>query len=498
MSNRMESMRQLVDMAIQCGRKRQNPHTGYIHHHYQATDEEARATIPLVENFLFALALLRSRTIENVNEAKVLLEGLLYFQNSARAEIGSGNFPIYIHEYPVCKDRFTAVQIALAVYWILKLFHQVLGAELKRRLEDSFKSMLIHVLKAHIEKPASYSTAMKIGALCQAGGGLLERSDLESAGKNILDQLLAHPDRMAWCCPATMGAMLSALTLLYPCLHESQWSPFWKHLEDTWHQGLSCYAGPALKEWQNGEEPQVTLYDLFLGYFSGGFSTRALRDSIVHLEGVLIPPYEEKFRVLSYPQRVDCSYEEITWHSREEQYIAYCHIEKCLDLNPIFIKGYHPLRVIWGDCQRVHTLVCQGGNSKKMEFIQVPDGVDIIFELDAMAETEDREKNREIVFFVDIHDGLEILISGQKATTFALGEILTLRSGVCELSLVFQLLQGEGRFLGHRMLGNRPSQLCLKGKQRHDAYDWQLFLRTIKRSESCVMRASLRIQTPLV
>lgn len=495
MSNGMESMRLLVDMAIQCGRKRQNHQTGYLHYHYQAQDEDMHATIPLVENFLFALALLRSRTIENVNEAKVLLEGLLHFQNSIKTEIGMGNFPIYIHEYPVCKDRFTAVQIALAVYWILKLFHQVLGVELKRRLEDSFNSMLTHVLKAHTDKSASYSTAMKIGALCQAGGALLQRSDLESAGKNILDQLLARPDKKAWCCPASIGAMLSALTLLYPSLSESPWSSFWKHLEDTWHQEICCYMGPALKEWQDGGEPQVTLYDLFLGYFSGGFSTRALRDSIVHLEGVLIPPHEEKFRVLPYPQRVDRLCEEIVWHSRQEQHIAYCYIEKCLDLNPVFIKGFHPLRVVWGDHRRVHTLVCQGGNSRKIEFIQVPDGVDIIFELDAMAETEDREKNREIVFFVDIHDELEIFISGQKATTFSLGETLTLRSGMCQLSLVFQLLEGNGRFLGHRMLGNRPSQLSYKGKQRHDAHDWQLFLRTIKRSEPCVIKASLRIQS---
>lgn len=495
MTSRMESIRQLVDMAIQCGRKRQNHQTGFLHHYHQAADEEMHATIPLVENFLFALALMRSRTIENINEAKVLLEGLLHFQNSAKSEIGCGNFPIYMHEYPQCKDRFTAVQIALAVYWILKLFHQVLGIELKRRLEDSFLSMLMHVLKAHTEKPASYSTALKIGALCQAGGGLLERSDLESAGKNILDQLLVQSDRMAWCCPATIGAMLSALTLLYPCLSDSPWSLFWKHVEDTWHQGICCYAGPPFKEWQEKEEPQVTLYDLFLGYLSGEFSFRALRDSIVHLEGALIPPYEEKIREYLYPQPVDCLSDDIIWHSYQEQRLAYCYIEKCPEPNPIFIKGFHPLRIIWGDLQRVHTLVCQGGNIKNMEFIQVSKGLDIIFALDAIVETEDREKNREIIFFVDIHNDLEILISDHKATTFSFGETLTLRSSTCELSLVFQLLEGEGRFLGHRMLGNRPSQLCFKGKQRHEAYDWQLFLRTIKRSEPCVIKASLRIQT---
>lgn len=493
MNERTESMRQLVDMAIQSGRKRQNYQTGYLHHYYQVQDEEVHVAIPLVENFLFALALLKSRTIENVSEARVLLDNLLHFQNCANNEMSLGNFPIYIHEYPACKDRFTAVQVSMAVYWILKLFHQFLGVELKRRLENSFSSMLTHILKAHTEKPASYPIALKIGALCQAGGGLLQRVDQQSEGQKILDHLLAHPDRIAWCNPAAMGGMLSALTIVYQNISESPWAIFWKHLENTWHRGTCCYAGPAFKEWQDGEEPQVTLYDLFLGHFNGEFSARALRDSIVHLEAVLIQAFEDKFNVLSYPLCVDSPLDNEMWHLDQNQHIAYCFIEKGPEINPAFAKGYHPLRIVWGDRQRVHTLVCQGGNSRRIEFSKVPGGVDILFELDDVVESEDREKNRETVFFVDIHEDLEMLISGHKATTFSLGELLTLRSGACELSLVFHLLEGEGRFLGHRMLGNRPSQIRLKGKQRYDAYDWQLFMRTIKRSEKCVIKASLRI-----
>lgn len=489
MSDRIEGMRQLVDMAVQSGRKRQNSQTGYIHHHYQTLDEETHLTIPLIENFLFVLALMRSRTIENVSEAKTILEGLLHFQNHSNDEMGMGNFPVYIHEYPACKDRFTAVQVAMAVYWILKLFHQVLGAEIKRRLESSFSAMLEHLLKTHTEREAPYPIALKIGAVCQAGGGLLQRSDLESNGKNLLDRLHSHPDRMSWYCPAAIGAILSALTLIYPRLSESPWSAFWKHLEDTWHKDTCCYVGPALKEWQYGEEPQVTLYDLFLGYFNGEFSARALKDSTVHLEAVLIPTIEDKFNALSYSQRVDSSLGDTSWHVCQNEHIAYCFVEKYLEPNSN--KGFHPLRIVWGDRQRVHTFVCQGGNSKQIDFSYVPGGVDIIFELDAIVESEDREKNREIIFFADIHEDLEILISGRKATTFSFGEEIILRSGPCELSLIFHLQEGEGRFLGHRMPGNRQSQCRLKGKQRYSAYDWQIFMRTIKRSERCVIRASL-------
>ncbi|MBA3815663.1 MAG: hypothetical protein H0X29_03920 [Parachlamydiaceae bacterium] len=493
MNNRIENMRQLVDMALQSGRKRQNSQTGYLHHYYQGHDETACVTIPLVENFLFVLALLRSRTIVNITEAKTMLEGLLHFQNCTDNQFEIGNFPIYMHEYPACKDRFTAVQVAMAVYWILKLFPQILGAELKRSLEDSFIKMLNHSLKAHAEKPAAYPVALKIGALCQAGGHLLQQAILESEGKRILDHLHAYPDRMAWYCPVTMGAMLSALTLVYTCLSESPWSLFWNHLENTWHQGTCSYVGPAIKEWQDGVEPQVTLYDLFLGYFSGGFSARALRDSIVQLEAVIIPACEDTFNAVSLPKRLDSSFDDEMWHIYQNEHIAYCFIKNYPEINPAFVKGFHPLRIVWGNSQQIHSFVCQGGNSKKIEFLQVLGGVDMIFELDEIIESEDREKNREVVFFTDIHEGLEMLISDHKATTFSFGEELTLRSGGCQLSLVFQL-EGEGRFLGHRMLGNRPSQLRLKGKQRFDAYDWQIFMRTIKRSERCVIKASLRVQ----
>lgn len=494
MNDRTECMRQLVEMALQCGRKRQSNQTGYLHYYYQLQDDEAHVTIPLVENFLFALALLRSRTIENISEAKTLIENLLHFQNRNDSEKGAGNFPIYIHEYPTCKDRFTAVQVSLAVYWILKLFHSVLGAQLKQRLDESLNAMLTHILKVHAEKPASYPVALKIGALCQVAGGLLKRPDLQTEGEKIMEHLLAHPDGVAWCCPESIGTMLSALTLLYPRLSESPWSAFWKHLENTWHHGTCSYAGPAFKEWQDGREPQVTLYDLFLGYFNAGFSARAQRDSIVHLEGTLIPVFEDKFNVTPSLQHFDSSSISGDWHLFQEQNIAYCFIKKSPDLNPAFAKGFHPLRIIWGDRHKVHTFVCQGGNSKKVDFLNVPGGVDIVFELGDIVESEDREKNRETVFFLDIHEGLEMLISGHKATTFSFGEELTFRSDTCEVTLVFHIQEGEGRFLGHRMLGNRPSQVRLKGKQRYEAYDWQLFMRTIKRSERCVIKASLRIQ----
>jgi hypothetical protein len=53
--------------------------------------------------------------------------------------------------------------------------------------------------------------------------------------------------------------------------------------------------------------------------------------------------------------------------------------------------------------------------------------------------------------------------------------------------------EGEGRLFGHRMLGNRPAQLAVKGGERFNAYDWQIFFRTLDRSEKFRLRAKLQI-----
>ncbi len=52
---------------------------------------------------LFALALLRSRTTENILEAKAIVDNLLHFQ--LKEGPSAGNFPKYLHEYPNCKQR---------------------------------------------------------------------------------------------------------------------------------------------------------------------------------------------------------------------------------------------------------------------------------------------------------------------------------------------------------------------------------------------------------
>jgi hypothetical protein len=115
-----------VDLALKAGRKRQSEITRFVHHCYEDPARHAE-TIPVYENFCFALALLRSRTAENVLEAKALLEKLFAFR-------AGKEFPVYLHEYPHCRYAGLGSKLYPVVFFILRDFHTVLGEKLRADL----------------------------------------------------------------------------------------------------------------------------------------------------------------------------------------------------------------------------------------------------------------------------------------------------------------------------------------------------------------------------
>jgi len=495
MQDRSENMRRLIEMALTYGRKKQSPQTGYLHYCYKPSEKEPHLPIPIVENFLFALTLLRSRNMENVAEAKTLLEGLLHFQNQQSSDIAVGNFPIYLHEFPFCKDRFIGIQVASIIFWILKAYHLGLGHDLKMRLETALRNAIKHALQAHAEKPAHYATAVKIAATAKAGGELLHDKKMTDQGQVLLDQLCHHPDYAAWYSPKSIGVMLTALMMVYPALKGSSWNHFWEHLIRTWHRHTCTYVGPSLKEWQQGYEPQVTLYDLLLGYYSGEFSGRALKDSPAHLEAALIPPFEDDFEIPIYPLLLEGTMGDSKWTVYHGKSIAYSMIQGTpIEFHSGAEQGFHPFRLVWGNRERVHTFVCQGGNGRLIDFIDSSGDLKMVFELGEFIEFEDREKSRQIIFYGDIQEQVEFLVAGNKSSTFKLGEVLTIQDESLLLSLTFTQEHGEGRFFGHRMLGNRPSQLDVKKNQYLDVYDWQVFLRTVGCSPKSQIIVTLQIE----
>lgn len=329
----------LGEWALAAGRFFQSAQTGYVHLYYGEAEQKAQ-TIPLVENVLFTLALLRSRLVEQAQEAKRLLKGLLIFQNQLAGD-NYGNFPVYLHEYPTCCDPSLGLQLLAPFYWILKQFGHVLGSDLKRQLEQAARLALEQILRAHQMKPFPYSIAVRLAAAQFAYGLFLENLTWEQAGKEQLEQL-AQRQLEDWHTTRQLADVLVGLQMVYPSLSTSPWSPLWQRMEQTWHSQLACYMGPCVREWQEREEPQVNLYDLFGGFFAGQFSRRAALLSIHHLHGVLIQPSLDQFAESVLPVIVQGELKHQAWRIVRNSAWTYTVLEKKILINQLWIKRIHP------------------------------------------------------------------------------------------------------------------------------------------------------------
>ncbi len=491
-------LRQFNDMAIRWGRSHQSSQTSYVHYHPHSSDER-HDVIPILDNILFALALLQSRTSENVCEAKTILDCLLHFQNNAEPYFG--NFPVYLHEYPACKDRALSVQLLPPLYWILKGFHQVLGNDLKQRLEITCKALIVHSFITHEQKSLPYPIAAKLAAATWAFGLLLDETPLAQQGENFLNTLKdTFQQEMSTPIYDTkpLGELLVALQMVYPTLSDSPWEPLWKLMEQTWHHPTSSYIGCSFREHQDGFEPKTILYDLFCGYFSGSLSKRALTANPTHLQAALVRPTTDQLQPPNYPTAIAGTYRDDShWHLEQHREYALHVSEYKGNVSSAAEKGNQVLKIIWGSPERVHSFVNQTRDNNAITFAKTADGIDLFFHLQSEFDKDSKEKSREIAFFLDFQDGATLEVAGVRSNTFLLGDKVELKTAGLTMNMEFSVVEGEGHFFGHFMRGNRFLQTATVGTKRFESYDWELFLRTINRSVRvpCILKASLKIFT---
>ncbi len=210
-----------VELALKAGRKRQSELTRFVHH-CSEHPEKSSETIPTYENFCFALALLRSRIAENVLEAKALLEKLLAFQVNSE-------FPVYLHEYPLCRYAGLKSKLYPVIFFILRDFHSVLGEKLREQLQ---------AIQSHPEEISSPESP-------------------DDCAEYLIHAQITGQDK----------------------------TPALQHWDNT------CLSFIGTQRQERGE-PALTLYDLFLGEWQGKYSARALQDHPVHLRASLIYPAE--------------------------------------------------------------------------------------------------------------------------------------------------------------------------------------------------------------
>jgi len=479
----------LGEWSLAAGRFFQSPQTQFVHLYHGEADSKAQ-TIPILENILFVLALFRARLVEPVQEGKVLLKHLLAFQKRDGSD-DNGNFPVYLHEYPHCQDPALGLLLLAPFYWILDQFGHILGADLKQDLEEAARLALRHSLQLHQQKALPYFLAVRLAAAQRVYGLVWNNNDDVAAGTKYLEEL-SERQLEGWNTTKHLADILVGLQMVFPSLSDTPWSPLWQLMEHTWHPRLACYTGPCVREWQEGAEPQVNLYDLFGGFFSGQFSRRASLLSPHHLHGVLIQSSSDKFNLNTSSFVAEGVLKGQAWRTVYHPHCSFNLLEKNGDFQPTVDKTHTPFRFVWGDLHLLHSFVCQGGNIEKVNYIEEENSVTMGFDLrDQPAQESDAAPKREIEFFLDVHPDIQFHLNGLAATTFQLGEPLQITVKGYRLSMVFDIVQGKGDFLGHITLGNRPSQIDLKGEKRFQAYDRSVYLRTIRRQSECRMQVKL-------
>jgi hypothetical protein len=482
--------RKLIELAVEAGKNLQSEQTGFLYYNHHGEDKQSHDTIPVFENFLYVLALLKTRKGESMQEAKLLLEKLLSYQSNT-VEQGRGNFPTYLHEFPFCFSRWNAVKMIAPMYWCYKNFHSILGENLKKKHASSLNNLVSHCLNTLKEDPADYLTALRIGAGAVAVGRLLKEADFEKRGEELIDHLL-HTEHPVWFSRYGIAGILTSLQMVYSKISESPWEKFWIHLENMWHPTLNQYCGPAFEEWQRGNLPEQSLYDFYMYVYTHALPPKILEKDISCLYASLIALVDEKIGENPIKD-LSGEIENTSWNVKSEEKFALSLITRSRKPDPQIQKGLRSCYVQWKHDDNLYSLSCEGGVYEAMAYEIKDREIYLYFTLPEPLENEHPMENQELTFFCSPSGKIKFNVEGHAATTFKLEETIHIENSP-KISVKFKLLDGEGDFLGHLMPGNRPSQKLISKRFTTDAYDRQIFLRTIRKTTSCKIQVKIKWQ----
>lgn len=420
----------LIESAVAFGRTCQSPRTSFLH--LYAGDAGGDA-IPFYENFCFALALVKQKTSEGVFEGMELFERLFAFQAPSSFP-WAGNVPVYLHDFPRCWNPFQPLRIAPLIKLLLREYSRVLPASFKQKAKDFLDALLTSAVLRHKEKPYL---------------GIWERRLLALQGKEVLpEQVLNSTDLVEELITAQLqnksGAFASALI----------------------HPTMGVYIGPSAQEAQDGCEPKPTVLDWW-----------------VKRSCAKPHPLQIELAALS-PEPHEASFESSTvagWCIQKREADALSFAKESPAGSDLLA-----LRWIWQGTEKLHSLVLPT-KTALVKIEEIEGGVTASIELPELAAVTEND-----LFEVGIYCDLSthLTVEGKQASVFNLNDEIHLITPTKTFVLSFSLKEGEGEFLGHLMRANRPFQTACKGALQHEAFDWYLALRTLRRSP----RANIEIK----
>lgn len=478
MKRENEPIRQASKIALSAGRYFQSPNTGFVHYSYDIHETDYD-TIPLVDNFLWVLTLLRTKQRDPMQEAFVLLQRLLFYEEN-------GAFPRYLHEAPECKDRYLSAHLLAPMFRIWQGFKKVLPDEIKERLFSVIERVCDRCVQLCEKEFPPYQLRVKIGC------GLIAFA--RDKGQNILQECQEKGVTESWFSPDHLGDILVSLSMIYPNLENSPWKSLWFHVTDMWYRPTASFVGPALFQRQQASEPQATILDLYMGMISTQYSQRAIQVHPYHLQAALLYEMEHTLPTAFVPHAASGTFldkegEKRTWRVMHFSDYALGIMEMKKEEERSHQYRVIPFQLHWGDMNRVHTFCLQGGNVNQLKIKELEQKK---VELEVVvSELEDPKKD--LSFYLDGHEGLKKSVEQKACSTFELGERIELQAVGLALGLTMQIENRQGRYQGTIHPGNRPSQMKKKGQDRFLAFDKEIVLRCVQRKGPETLKVTIEI-----
>ena len=232
-----------------------------------------------------------------------------------------------------------------------------------------------------------------------------------------------------------------------------------------------------------------------MSYFTRHYTSRVKKLESCFLRASLLHPTEDIFEGIHSKEYFKGMHHGHQWDLIKHSEWACTLLEMKEPINPSHIKTFIPFRLVWAGSSLVHSLICQSYHARRIEyrFDLETSSFDLMFYLDENHDLVDREKQKEIFFYLDFDPTFQIKVDELSSSTFKIDQTLTLHLINRRLSISFELIEGDGQFLGHIMRGNRPSQISVKGENRFTSYDWIFFLRSVRRQGKCVIKAKIQM-----
>jgi hypothetical protein len=448
--------------AYSLGKLRLSPQTGLIHLFHQE-EEGNHHTIPLFENLTFALALFRTKEIDNIELAQKILERCLSFQTK------EGSFPMYLHEYPLDHSYLNAIDILNTLYWIGKEFTKILPTELKKKCNKAQSRLISFGEKKKKYFPPSSLFRFEILK--------------NSIGKKNLNFSRKFNKSFLYSKEGLKDIFLSLQ--VYDLENKKEFSrSIWKEALKLFHRPLLSYAGAFDNIFQSKYSQKLHLSDLFFYSLLKEEQKFDASDPEILAASLIRPILNVDLSQDEMSAFFKFEKEEMRWLSLKEKSFYLVSLEKAKNVDKAK-AGMHLFYLLLGNRNFASSFTCQHFEGEFFSQIFHKG-----FEMEFILPEEIKEDQFEIKLFVE--NNCQILVNGQKATSFTFNDEITLKNNGVTVTFYFEKEGEKERFSGHILRGNRPSQVASK-KDRSIAYDYLIGLRTVHRSSRMKIKLKANI-----